>query len=534
MEISFDNWILLEEAFLFTEVKKPKPPWRDPGSLLGKNPKTSKSDVLLGDEGAYKGGVNPLALRNSLAKSGGGSYDDFDSYLIHFMPSAQAGFITCPCASGGCASECLNTAGNMGSLGGKTVARLKRTWQMAKEAPLVVERIKKEIASKLAKAENNNKKLAIRLNGTSDFDWTKYKDKNGQTLFDIFPTVQFYDYTKVVDRVPKLQSQHPNYHLTFSRSETAKNQKEAKEMLNKGYNVAVVFGPGKTGGASELIFKPKVNPATIEDLKSKGIIPADYHYNGEKAGQALLPSIFDDHKVVDGDSHDLRFLEKTFGKTGLVIGLTAKGSSAYENFDLKKKEFSPEKSGFVVQPLDKSIIKHPANYDYIVQAMDYVNQRNTQQKTNRRNYASSKLLYSKKQAIINYIIFDDIEPLIKVAEDWAALQSPPIKLDSRKEKEDYAMALAAKEMPSISYKSPKLLKNELDMIAKHCEKHPEDCDKLYLNPVKKSFNTTAGGAQHTDVTGYNKPTYMLKMVDEPNKAMHPGLAALSRGNLEVT
>jgi hypothetical protein len=528
---NFSDWLALEEAYVFLEARKPIPPWRTKDPFLGKNPKTSKSDVLMtGDE--LMTGVNRKELNKVLKKADGSSYDDFDSYLIHFSPAAQSGFITCPCASGGCASECLNTAGSMAALGGKIVSRLKRTWQLAKEAPDVIKRLKREIARKLELAESKNKKLSIRLNGTSDFDWTKYKDENGKTLFELFPTVQFYDYTKVADRVDKLSQTNPNYHLTFSRSEKPENQVQAKKLLKQGHNVAVVFGPGKTGGASEMIFKDKVNPQTVENLKQTGIIPKNYVYSGKKAGQTLLPQIFDDHQVIDGDSHDLRFLEKTGKKNGVVIGLTAKGVSGFENFDINTKQFHPEKSGFVVQPLDPGIIKYPSNYDYIVQAMDYVNKRNKEQHLNRKDFAKSKLLYNKKQAVTHYAVFDDMEPLIKVAKEWGAIQNPPVTFNNRKELENYAQSLADQELKSVSFKTPKKLKNELDAIAKFCAEHPEACDKLYATPLKKGFDTAAGGSAHTDPTGYRKPTYQLKMADQPGNKIHPGLAALSKGKYE--
>lgn len=519
MNISFDNWLLIEEAVFFSEAtRKPPTPWRIKTPHLGKNPKTTKSDSL-------EGGANTKNLDDALRKPDGTSYTDFDTYLIHFMPAAQSGFITCPCASGGCASECLNTAGNMGALGGKTISRLKRTWELAKEGPLVLRKIRKEIAGKLQKAEEKNKKLVIRLNGTSDFDWTKYTDPNGFNLFELFPTVQFYDYTKVANRMETLPKQHSNYHLTFSRNEKNENQQKSLELLYKGHNVAVVFGPGKTGGASELIFRKSVNQKTIDDLKSQGIIPRNYSYSGSRDGQALLPEKFDGFKVVDGDGHDLRFLEKTHTKKGVVVGLTAKGSSTFENFNLKTKKFETT-SGFVVQPLDNGITKHRENYDFIVCAMDYINNRNIEESKGRRQFGISKLLYSKKQAVITYFIFDDIKPLKQVAEKWALIQNPPVILTTDKELEEYAKKLAKDEM-GPSFSTVGKLKNDLKQIENHCKKYPEDCDKLYISPLTK--NSAAGGPRYKDPTGHEKSTFQLPMVDKPDEKISPALKALGSG-----
>ena len=86
---NFSDWLALEEAYVFLEARKPIPPWRTKDPFLGKNPKTSKSDVLMtGDE--LMTGVNRKELNKVLKKADGSSYDDFDSYLIHFSPAAPA------------------------------------------------------------------------------------------------------------------------------------------------------------------------------------------------------------------------------------------------------------------------------------------------------------------------------------------------------------------------------------------------------------------------------------------------------------
>jgi hypothetical protein len=112
---------------------------------------------------------------------------------------------------------------------------------------------------------------AIRVNGTSD------QPKIAMKYAREFPHVQFYDYTKL----PKpYRRQLPNYHLTFSRSE--ENEADCLDALAHHVNVAVVFDT--------------------------------------KKGQPL-PQEFFGRTVVDGDLHDLRFLDPK----DVVIGLRAKG-----------------------------------------------------------------------------------------------------------------------------------------------------------------------------------------------------------------
>ena len=103
----------------------------------------------------------------------------------------------------------------------------------------------------------------------------------------MFPTVQFYDYTKHTNR----KNLPSNYHLTFSRSET--NDNKVQEMFDRGYNVAIVFDT------------PKNKP---------------------------LPTEYMGRKVIDGRVHDLRFLDEP----GVWVGLSALG-------DGKK-----DSSGFVI------------------------------------------------------------------------------------------------------------------------------------------------------------------------------------------
>ena len=82
-----------------------------------------------------------------------------------------------------------------------------------------------------------------------------------------------------------------NYHLTFSLNEA--NHSQGDQILKKGGNVAIVF-------------------------------------------RKELPKKYKGFKVVNGDIHDLRFLEKN---KNVVVGLYAKG--------LAKKDAS----GFVVDPV---------------------------------------------------------------------------------------------------------------------------------------------------------------------------------------
>ena len=130
-----------------------------------------------------------------------------------------------------------------------------------------------EIKQLSKRADAAGFKFAVRLNGTSDLPWYRYK-VDGKNLMQLNPDVQFYDYTKVFNY---LDHGVKNYYVVYSHS--GENNSECMRALRKGVNVAYVF-------------------------KDK------------------LPKKFKGRKVIDGDKHDLRFKEK---QSGVVIGLRAKG-----------------------------------------------------------------------------------------------------------------------------------------------------------------------------------------------------------------
>lgn len=202
----------------------------------------------------------------------------YATYILHLAPSTVSGVInTCAKATLGCKLSCLNTSGRGGMFKpGETTnvvqeARKRRTVWFATDRESFMERLVVEITKAVKQAEKKNLIPVFRLNGTSDIAWEKYAI-NGKNIFQTFPTVQFYDYTKLLHR--KVGHIH-NYHLTFSRAEN--NQADVNEAIANGMNVAYVFD--KT-------------PTT---------------YNGMT--------------VFNGDASDLRFLDPN----GVIVGLKAKG-----------------------------------------------------------------------------------------------------------------------------------------------------------------------------------------------------------------
>ena len=74
-----------------------------------------------------------------------------------------------------------------------------------------------EIKRTMNYAHQNNYEFSVRLNGTSDLSPELFVDPDTNlNILELFPNVQFYDYTKVSNRF-KLVKKYPNYYLTLVR-----------------------------------------------------------------------------------------------------------------------------------------------------------------------------------------------------------------------------------------------------------------------------------------------------------------------------
>lgn len=164
------------------------------------------------------------------------------TWILHLAPYDLSGKNVCPKATPGCIAACLNLAGRGGMFkdgGTNTIqqARIRKTQAFHADRSAFMF----ELAGDIQKAINYSEKKGLipvfRLNGTSDLSWEKYEvGETGYNLFELFSSVQFYDYTKVLGR--KI-AQYANYHLTFSRAES--NDADVKRALKAGMNVAAVY-----------------------------------------------------------------------------------------------------------------------------------------------------------------------------------------------------------------------------------------------------------------------------------------------------
>jgi hypothetical protein len=175
------------------------------------------------------------------------------SSVLHFAPADLSGKEVCPKRTAGCTMACLNTAGRGGIFkkGESTnviqQARIRKTKAFFENRQAFLNELTVEIIKTKTKAEKQGLIPVFRLNGTSDLAWEKYEVANGKNIFQMFPEVQFYDYTKNNSR-----SIAPNHHLTYSSDGVAQvvegktigigsNWKKMMAKLDGGFNVAMAF-----------------------------------------------------------------------------------------------------------------------------------------------------------------------------------------------------------------------------------------------------------------------------------------------------
>lgn len=166
------------------------------------------------------------------------------TYCIYLAPWNLSGRQVCP---GGrhCHEHCLNGAGrtkleilSKGESGSPIInARIKKTNLLFDNRELFMQLLIHEIKKAMKLAERLGLDFSVRINGTSDVS-PEFFVLDGKNILEIFPMVQFYDYTKVPSRI-NLLNKYPNYDLTFSFD--GYNWDNCKEFLNQGGKVAVVF-----------------------------------------------------------------------------------------------------------------------------------------------------------------------------------------------------------------------------------------------------------------------------------------------------
>lgn len=220
------------------------------------------------------------------AKTVKGEKKGYITAILYMMPTLKL----CPMSKrAGCFDGCLVTAGLAGVYARIRNARQGRTDFFENDREHFMRMLVLELNAFIKKSNKGDLIPVVRLNGTSDINWTN-ELLDGKTIFELFPDIQFYDYTKRKDIMQSAVSV-PNWDITASYSEASKH-----------------YAINTTENAKHF----KVNMAVV--------------FSGK------MPKVFKGMPVVNGDESDLRFLDDRM----VVVGLKAKGKA-------RKDE-----SGFVV------------------------------------------------------------------------------------------------------------------------------------------------------------------------------------------
>jgi len=251
-------------------------------------------------------GLSYLGSMNSSSKIEKNQKIGVNTYILYLLPANLSGYNVCPYASKECKEGCLATSGRnaMEIACGKdriNKARLAKTKLFHEDQNFFMGWLIAEIKANKAKSEKQNMFFSVRLNGTSDIDWANvYYD--GKNVFEHFPTVQFYDYTKNPNKFKNIAD---NYHLTFSY--TGININTTKEILKQGFNVVVVFNvkkiidfPSKFLGynvvsGDDTDYRPSDDKNVIVGLKWKKI--ADKEANERISTKSRFVVQLDDENV---------------------------------------------------------------------------------------------------------------------------------------------------------------------------------------------------------------------------------------------
>lgn len=246
--------------------------------------------------------------------------------VLYLAPHKLSGWNVCPMADKfGCVESCLNTAGRGGiakvdaptlestahwakpiRMNHVQAARLARTRLFFEDRPAFFEQLVKEIHALVRAADRKGLIPTVRLNGTSDISWEVMNVPRGpanrygtgsETIFELFPDVQFYDYTKVAKRLTDSRAWRipANYHLSLSFS-------------------------GAVGTVDQRLLV-----RTWLEASQHRPVSLIYVVRDEQTKAECMQRF---EGAIDGDEHDLRFLDPSFSRVFLKAKGRAKGDTS--------------------------------------------------------------------------------------------------------------------------------------------------------------------------------------------------------------
>ena len=248
----------------------------------------------------------------------GDKASEYATAIMYLAPAKMAGganlcamahIARCDPHDGG---GCLYEAGRAAVHKSVNIARVKKTRRYLASRSAFMSELVRDIARFERWCAKLGKKPAIRLNGTSDIPWetahpcerdlgTKRAPNMVRfaNLFEAFPNVQFYDYTKIMKRA--LRPLPANYHLTLSYS-----------AANPAYADSVIDTALETGANVAIVYRTQALRDTFIQEGAHAIGRIGFGMRAMK------------RPVINGDLTDMRFVDPQ----GVIVGLYAKGKAA--------------------------------------------------------------------------------------------------------------------------------------------------------------------------------------------------------------
>lgn len=220
------------------------------------------------------------------------------TYGTYLAPADLSGYNVCP-NNTMCKEHCLFGSGHtkldiLSGTNRNVNSRIRKTRLFFENREYYMQLLIAEIQMHKNAAAKKGLEFSVRLNCTSDINIALFNYK-GQNITEIFPDVQFYDYTKVPAYIKNVK-RFNNFDLTFSYN--GANWDECQKALDNNVRVAVVF-------------------------------------------EGKLPQSYRGIPVIDGDKYDARY----YDAKDVIVGLKFKVTAS----SIKNNKFVMPDTPFVVK-----------------------------------------------------------------------------------------------------------------------------------------------------------------------------------------
>ena len=207
--------------------------------------------------------------------------DNIRMASLSLMPDDEL----CPWSiAAGCRKLCLKESG-FGRFDNVAQGRQRKTDYWHEHQSEFLTQLRNELANFEKLCFKTNLQPVVRLNVLSDIQWERHG------IPQAFPTIKFYDYTKIAQRLGKTP---PNYRLMFSYSGTKAYQSQVNRALKTDVPISVVFTELPTNPKYRFLGRPVIDGAQSDLINlNAGKVIIGLKYKRTKAStQAVEQSDF--------------------------------------------------------------------------------------------------------------------------------------------------------------------------------------------------------------------------------------------------